>query len=129
MLEARQFDERLVELQQLEADALKIWKAATARGANQEEVQKAFERYASLADEVQSTRTSMIDAFREVATSRKDFQQAMNQATNTVEKQSSGTFKAVEAARNSGNWRRENAIKQTFLLKQIADNTSYVDIV
>ena len=61
----------------------------------------------------------MISTFKEMASIRGDFMKS----ANATERASAGTFKAVEAGRNAGDWQRENAIKQLNFLKQIAANT------
>ena len=130
VLEARQFDAQLAALNQQAQKAFEIWQTASKKGASKEEVQNAFDRYAQLADEIQSTRTNMINAFKEVSSARKDYQQAMNNATNAAEVASTGTFKAIEAQSSSWNQERGNIAKQQLsCLRQIANNTSIQEIV
>lgn len=120
-IEVQQFDAQLAGLQDQAQQAYKIWQVAVDNNATDEEKRGAFEQYKRLADEIQGVKMSMINAYKDVSTAQKDIANASNQA----EKNGVGTFKAIEASRNSWDWQRENSVRQTVLLKQIADNTGY----
>lgn len=119
-MELGQNQQKLATLDQQTELARQNLAQAVANGASEEVQQQLFKKYNQLLGEQHGIQQGMISTFKEMASIRSDFMKS----ANATERASAGTFKAIEAGRNAGDWQRENSIKQLNFLKQIAVNTS-----
>lgn len=89
------------------------WRAAYNSNATDDEKNAAYESYSKAQDEYYNSYSEAIQAMK-----------TYNEETQ-IERDaySSGTFSAFEAMDVNNNWQKENAVKQTELLKEIKNNT------